>query len=308
MSRSLGCEHLPPGKREKLAGHLSAAARGLADLAHVAPCPCAGELARAAHELGQTEDHRHHVVDLVGDAPGELPAGLQSLRLLHPDLRGPLLGHVGHHTHGASDAIILGGTGPRRHPHPLSRQLISVPSERRCRRPATRYGDSPVTPSAGTRSVRRPPSVARAVPTRLSNAAFQRSMQPGRIHRRRRRRRWPRRWRATRLRRHAPRARPCAPEAVPECWPAGPAARPDASGSRPRRCRGPGPGWSGSVKLAETWSTGEVPVVRGSARTRRTTSNPSMSGIRMSRHHQVGQLAGEPAPARSRPSVASETV
>ena len=172
----LGVQKLPPGEGEQLPRHVGAAAGRLADLRHIVLLG-AGEPARSVHELGEPQDHRHHVVDLVRDAARELPRRLEPLSLLQPILGGPLPGHVGHHAHRARATAFRTPAWDGRRPGPGARGAPApFPSSGRPSASATNGGSGTMA-SAGTSSVSARPRGSVA-PTMVSKAALHRSMHP----------------------------------------------------------------------------------------------------------------------------------
>jgi hypothetical protein len=107
-------QHLAPAEREQLAGERLGALAGGHDLLDVGADRVA--LAQLAdQQLAVGEDHRQHVVEVVGDAAGELADGVHLLRLAQALLEALALGEIEderHHLVGAGD---LGGAEQDRH-------------------------------------------------------------------------------------------------------------------------------------------------------------------------------------------------
>ena len=84
-----GPHDLPPAEREQLVGERDATVGGALDLLHVAgdhvPALRVGDgrhLDLLGHEGGVVDDDGEQVVEVVGDAAGELAEAFQPLRLL----------------------------------------------------------------------------------------------------------------------------------------------------------------------------------------------------------------------------------
>ncbi len=86
-------EHLLPAEGQELAGERRRAVRGAVDLQHVEPALVV-VADRPQQQLGVPDDGREEVVEVVGDAAGELADRLHLLRLPELFLQDLLLGHV----------------------------------------------------------------------------------------------------------------------------------------------------------------------------------------------------------------------
>src|SRR5690606_40933015 len=93
-------EHLPAAEGEELVGELTGVLGGPGDLREIG-AERAVRVEAAGDELRVAQDHGEHVVEVVGDAPGELPHRFHLLGLAELFLEGPALVDV---LDGAGDA------------------------------------------------------------------------------------------------------------------------------------------------------------------------------------------------------------